>query len=83
MTNKHYHILFEDKGYDFTLKEAEIILDHSLGEYEFELRNISNLNFDVDTVFTLTNDMLNIRYLVKVKKTYDDRLILKILEWQE
>ena len=83
MNDKYYHIKFEEKGYDFTLKEAQIILDPKLNEYEFILENISNLNFNVDTIFRLTNNMLLIDYLCKVIESHNNSLVLKILEWAE
>lgn len=80
MTDKYYHILFKEKGYDFTLKEAQIILDPKLNEYEFILQDISHLDFDIGTLFTLVNYNLNIEYEVIVVKRYADSLVLRIIE---
>lgn len=88
MRDKYWHIKFP-QGWDITLKNAWIRIEqlpddnYSLGQYEFFLENTDKLSFNVDTIFNLYNNMLNIDYIVKVKKTYDNSLALEILEWAE
>lgn len=87
--DKYFHILFEDIGLDLTLKCAWIRVeqvaddDYELGDYEFYLEMIDNLYFNEDTILRLYNDMLDVNYLCKVIKRYDDKLVLRIIEWQE
>lgn len=92
LTDKYFHILFEEQGIDLTLKNAWIRVeqvstdDYKLKEYEFFLENIDHLNFIEKTMFRLYNDMLDIDYLCEVVKSYDSNdnfLALKIIEWQE
>lgn len=89
MTDKKFHILFEQQEFDFKLSNAYIRLerndsdDYELGDYEFFLENIDHLDFNVDTIFRLYNDMLDISYVCIVVKTYPNKLALKIIEWSE